>query len=76
MADEKISGLTAVGALTGSEELAAVQTTTKKVTVDELSAFTLDAGLTGTYNFGGGSSDDIASMTFVDGILTAITTVP
>jgi len=76
MADEKISGLTAVGALTGAEELAAVQTTTKKVTVDEIAAFTVDAGLTGTFDFGGGSSDDIASLTFTDGLLTAYTTVP
>lgn len=34
------------------------------------------AGLSGTYTFGGGSSGDIASMTFNGGILTAVTTVP
>ena len=33
-------------------------------------------GLSGTYTFGGGSSGDIASMTFTVGILTATTTVP
>lgn len=33
-------------------------------------------GLSGTYTFGGGSSGDIASMTFTVGILTAVTTVP
>jgi hypothetical protein len=36
----------------------------------------LSGGLSGTYTFGGGSSGDIASMTFVDGVLTAVTTVP
>jgi hypothetical protein len=33
-------------------------------------------GLSSTYNFGGGGSGDIASMTFTNGILTAVTTVP
>jgi hypothetical protein len=36
----------------------------------------LSGGLSNTYNFGGGGSGDIASMTFVDGVLTAVTTVP
>lgn len=31
---------------------------------------------TGTYTFGGGSSGDVASMTFENGILTAVTLVP
>ena len=34
------------------------------------------AGLTGVYTFGGGSTGDIASMTYTSGILTAVTTVP
>ena len=34
------------------------------------------AGLSGTYTFGGGSSGDIASMTFAGGILTGVTLVP
>ena len=34
------------------------------------------AGLSATYNFGGGGTGDIATMTFVGGILTAVTTVP
>lgn len=34
------------------------------------------AGLSGTYTFGGGSSGDIASMTFAGGILIGVTTVP
>jgi len=34
------------------------------------------AGLSGTYNFGGGTTGDIATMTFSGGILTAVTTVP
>jgi hypothetical protein len=34
------------------------------------------AGLSATYTFGGGGSGDIATMTFKNGILTAITTVP
>jgi hypothetical protein len=34
------------------------------------------AGLSGTYTFGGGTTGDIASMTFNGGILTAVTTVP
>ena len=33
-------------------------------------------GLSATYTFGGGSTGDIASMTFTNGILTAVTTVP
>jgi len=33
------------------------------------------AGLTGTYTFGGGSSGDVSSMTFTDGLLTGVTTV-
>lgn len=33
-------------------------------------------GLSATYTFGGGSTGHIASMTFTNGILTAITTVP
>ena len=33
-------------------------------------------GLSNTYTFGGGSTGDIASMTFTNGILTAVTTVP
>lgn len=33
-------------------------------------------GLSATYTFGGGGSGDIASMTFKNGILTAVTTVP
>ena len=33
-------------------------------------------GLSSTYTFGGGSTGDIASMTFTNGILTAVTTVP
>lgn len=35
-----------------------------------------NAGLSNTYSFGGGGSGDIATMTFTDGILTAVTTVP
>jgi hypothetical protein len=38
--------------------------------------FNGSAGLTGTYTFGGGSSGDIASMTFAGGILIGVTTVP
>lgn len=34
-----------------------------------------ESGLTGTYTFGGGSAGDVASMTFINGILTAVTTV-
>lgn len=33
-------------------------------------------GLSATYTFGGGTTGDIASMTFTNGILTAVTTVP
>lgn len=33
-------------------------------------------GISGTYSFGGGGTGDIATMTFVGGILTAVTTVP
>lgn len=35
-----------------------------------------NTGLTNTYTFGGGSTGDIASMTFTNGILTGVTTVP
>lgn len=35
-----------------------------------------DTGLTGTYTFGGGSSGDVASMTYKKGILVEVTTVP
>ncbi len=34
------------------------------------------AGLSGTYNFGGGITGDVASMAFTGGILTGVTTVP
>lgn len=34
------------------------------------------AGLSGTYDFGGGSSGDVDTMEFSGGILTAVTTVP
>ena len=33
-------------------------------------------GLSATYTFGGGASGDVAQMTFKDGLLTAVTTVP
>ena len=33
-------------------------------------------GLTNTFTFGGGATGDVATMTFKDGILTAVTTVP
>jgi len=35
-----------------------------------------NAGLSATYTFGGGSTGDVASMTFTDGILTGVTTNP
>lgn len=35
-----------------------------------------NTGLSATYNFGGGGSGDIATMTFTGGILTSVTTVP
>jgi hypothetical protein len=34
------------------------------------------SGLSATYTFGGGGSGDIATMTFKNGLLTAVTTVP
>lgn len=34
------------------------------------------AGLTGTYNFSGSQSGEVTSMTFTNGLLTAVTTVP
>jgi len=36
----------------------------------------LGSGLTNTYTFGGGASGEIATMTFTNGILTGVTTVP
>lgn len=46
--------------------------------VDINGTITIDGnpGLNGTYTFGGGGSGDIATMTFTDGLLTGVTTVP
>lgn len=35
-----------------------------------------DATADGTYTFGGGATGDIATMTFTNGLLTAVTLVP
>lgn len=78
MADKKISGLIdLVGPLVGTEEIPMEYNgSTIKCSTTEMKQFSLSGGLTATYNFGGGGSGDIASMTFVNGLLTAVTLVP
>jgi hypothetical protein len=77
MADSKISDLTAAGANDGTEIVPVVQGgSTKRTTTQFISDLGSSSGLTGTYTFGGGGSGDIASMTFNNGYLTAVTLVP
>ena len=77
MADAKISALSSAASLDGTEDVPAVQSSaTVKTTTQDIANLGSDSGLSNTYTFGGGSTGDIASMTFVNGYLTAVTLVP
>ena len=70
--------LTGIGTTTGQALLVQDNASTERFKVlDNGNLYTNGTqGLSNTYTFGGGSTGDIASMTFTNGILTAVTTVP
>lgn len=77
MADSKISALSNSASLVGTEELPIVQSSsTVKTTTQDVADLGSSVGLSATYTFGGGGSGDVATMTFVNGYLTAVTLVP
>jgi len=77
MADVKISALSSAGALDGTEEVPVVQSSsTVKATTQDVADLGSSVGLSGTYTFSGGSTGEVATMTFTNGYLTAVTLVP